>query len=528
MAARKAATDEASVTHEAEIIRCGRDADGIVHWFNKYVWTYDPRLIGKRDENGVALSPYVPFTLWPKQVEFIHFLWDRLQVPEDGLGEKSRDTGVSYLCCGFALNRWLFAPGFKATFGSRKTDYVDKADQPDSLFEKIRIMLARLPTWQHPKGFQWARHSNYLRLVNPETGASITGEGGEEMGRGGRSTMYFVDEAAFVPNAENVEKALSGNTDCVIWVSTVNGMGNLFARKRHSILRQDQIFRLHWSDDPRKTQEWADAKKASLSDETAWASEYEIDYTASLEGVCIPAKWVASAQKLVELIPDQIRSNLDYTIGLDVGAGKAKSVAIARRGPIVAVPRSRGQPDTIGTANWALEIALEIQARILNFDSPGVGAGVTSGLRNSEQRPKSLTVNPVNTGSDPFVDPVWEDGRESAELFRNLKAELWWLARRAFQRTHEHVLWLEGKSAEDGARQHPIADLLAMPKGDQESDKLAQELSVVRYFKNEQGKIIIESKDQLARRGVKSPDYADAFVLTFIGKRGSKYTLDNL
>lgn len=526
--ARKAASADAAVTHEAEIERCGRDADGVVHWFNKYAWTYDPRLIGRKDAEGRSLSPYVPFILWPKQIELIHFLWDRLDANEEWLLEKSRDTGASYVCCGFALNRWLFAPGFKSTFGSRKTDYVDKADQPDSLFEKIRIMLSRLPEWMQPKGFQWNKHSNYLRLVNPATGAIISGEGGEEMGRGGRSTMYVVDEAAFVPNAENVEKALSGNTDCVGWVSTVNGMGNLFARKRHSVLKDHQIFRLHYLDDPRKTAAWAEAKKASLSDETSWASEYEIDYTASLEGVCIPAKWVQSAQRLASLIPAQIKSNLDYTIGLDVGAGKAKSVCCPRRGPICAVPRSRGNPDTIGTAHWALDIARELQARMLNFDSPGVGAGVTSALRNSEDRPASLTVQPINTGSDPFVDPEWEDGRTSAELFRNLKAEIWWLARRAFERTHQHVLWLEGKSVEEGARQHPVSDLLALPRGDTESDKLAQELSVVRYFKTEAGKIIIESKDQLARRGVKSPDYADAFVLTFIGKRGRKYTLDNL
>lgn len=525
---RKAESVEQTASHEAEIARCGRDADGVVHWFNKYAWTYDPRLIGKKDAEGNSLSPYVPFTLWPRQVELVHFLWDRLDANEEWLLEKSRDTGASYVCCGFALNRWLFAEGFKATFGSRKVDYVDKADQPDSLFEKMRIMLTRLPLWMQPEGFQWNRHSNFLRLVNPANGAIISGEGGEDMGRGGRSTMYVVDEAAFVSNAENVEKALSGNTDCVGWVSTVNGMGNLFARKRHSVMQPHQIFRLHYLDDPRKTPAWAEAKKASLSDETSWASEYEIDYTASLEGVCIPAKWVASAQRLASLIPGQVRSNLDYTLGLDVGAGKARSVVCPRRGPIVAVPRSRGQPDTIGTANWALDIALELQARMLNFDSPGVGAGVTSALRNSEQRPKSLTVQPVNTGSDPFVDPVWEDGRTSDELFRNLKAEIWWLARRAFERTHQHVLWLEGKSAEDGAREHPISDLLVMPRGDPESDRLAQELSIPRYFRNEKGKIILESKDQLARRGVKSPDYADAFVLTFIPKRGRKYTLDNL
>lgn len=527
LGARRSADDEATASHATEIARCGRDADGIVHWFNKYAWTFDPRLTGRKDEHGNSLSAFVPFVLWPRQVELIRFLWDRLDANEEWLLEKSRDTGASYVCCGFALNRWLFAEGYKATFGSRKVDYVDKADQPDSLFEKIRIMLMRLPTWMLPDGFQWGRHSNFLRLVNPANGAIISGEGGEEMGRGGRSTQYFVDEAAFVPNAENVEKALSGNTDCVGWVSTVNGMGNLFARKRHSVLKAHQVFRLHYLDDPRKTAAWAEAKKASLSDETSWASEYEIDYTASLEGVCIPAKWVQSAQRLAGLIPGQIRSNLDYVLGLDVGAGKARSVAIGRRGPIVTVPRSRGNPDTIGTAHWALEIALELQARRLNFDAPGVGVGVTSAMMHAADRPAALKVFPINTGDAPDDRRIWEDGRSSVEMFRNLKAEIWWLARSAFKRTHEHVLWLEGRSAEDGAKEHPISDLVAMPQGDAESDKLAAELSVVRYFKTEKGLIIIESKDQLARRGIRSPDYADAYVLTYVEKR-VRYSLANV
>ena len=503
--------------HDAERIRCGADADGIIYWFNNYCWTYDPRLIGKRDADGKAMSPYVRFVLWPRQEEFIRWLYDRVEVTEEWLSEKSRDTGVSYLCCGFALNRWLFVEGFKTTFGSRKAEYVDKSGQPDSLFEKIRIMLRRLPAWMLPDGFNWGAHSLFMRLMNPATGAIISGEGGEDMGRGGRSSLYIVDEAAFVPNAESIEKALSGNTDCVGWVSSVNGMGNMFARKRHSILKPHQVFRLHWRDDPRKTDDWAAAKEASLSDPTAWASEYAIDYAASLEGVCIPAKWVEAAKIIATLEPKVLATNQDAIVGLDVGAGKAKSVAIARRGPVISPPQSRGDPDTTGTAHWALGIAEKAAAKILNFDSPGVGVGVTSAMKHSDL--KALIVQPINTGDSPDERRRWEDGKTSDELFGNLKAEIWWLARTAFQRTYQHVLWLQGISVDAGAKEHRLSELVALPSGDPESDKLNAELSIVRYFKNEKGKIVIESKKQLATRGIKSPDYADAYVLTYIEQK---------
>lgn len=490
-----------------EKAKCAAD---IVHWFDNWVYTYDPRLTGQKNADGSRKSPYVQFKLWPKQREVVTWLQDRVDASEEGLIEKSRDTGATYLTAGFALHQWLFVPGFKATFGSRKVDYVDKKDNPDAIFAKLRIMLRRLPVEMLPEGFNWSQHDNYMRIANPETGAVISGEGGDDMGRGGRSSVYFVDEAAFVPNAEAVEKALSGNTDCVIWLSSVNGMGNLFARKRHSVLKPHQIMRLHWRDDPRKTQEWADAKQASFSDPTTWASEYDIDYSASVEGICIPALWVESAKRVMALEPRLKPSNAGV-VGLDVGAGKAKSVAVPRKGPVVLPPLSRGSPDTTGTAYWGLETATANGCGTLNFDAPGVGAGVSSTLMNRDA--DDMVVVPVNTGLPPSEDRIWPDGRTSEEMFGNLKAEIWWLCRTALQRTHEHVLFLEGKPE---GKEHPVTDLLALPSGDKESDALCLQLSLVKWGRNERGKIVIEKKEALQRRGISSPDHADALMLTFV------------
>lgn len=489
------------------------------YWFDTYVWTYDPRLLSQKNPDGSKRSPFVQFKLWPKQRELLAWLAERVDANEEGLIEKSRDTGASYICMGFALHRWLFDPGFKATFGSRVVDDVDHKDNPDSLFAKLRIMMRRLPEWMLPQGFGRA-NDNYMRLFNPATEAIISGEGGENMGRGGRSTVYMLDEAARVPNADEVEKALSGNTDCVIWVSSVNGMGNLFARKRHSILRPHQIFRLHWRDDPRKTEEWAAAKEASFSDPTTWASEYDIDYSASVEGICIPAVWVESAKRLAALEPRLVPSNQGVT-GLDVGAGKSKSVAITRRGPVVAKPQSRGQPDTTETAHWGLAVAKEHGAAFLNFDAPGVGAGVASTLKHNKVA--GLTVSAVNTGLPP-TQRRWPDGRISEEMFGNSKAEVWWLCRTALQRTHEHVAFLDGK---DTGVEHPLTDLLALPSGDKDSDALNLQLSLVKWERNERGKIVIEQKKALARRGISSPDYADALMLTFVDTKPT-YSLDNV
>ena len=51
-------------------------------------------------------------------------------------------------------------------------------------------------------------------------------------------------------------------------------------------------------------------------------------------------------------------------------------------------------------------------------------------------------------------------------------------------------------------------------KGLTEERSLSQ-LSQIRYKPNARGQIVIESKDELLRRGVKSPDRADSVMLAF-------------
>lgn len=469
-------------------------------------------------ETGQRRDGYVPFRLFPRQIELVEWVERLIENQQEGAVDKSRDIGFTYVVAGVCLHRWLFTPGFKATFGSREADLVDVLDDPDSIFEKIRIILRRLPLWMLPKGFNWSRHSNMMRLANPETGATIAGQAGDDMGRGGRSSLFVVDEAAFVRHTNKVARAVSGNADCILWASSSNGMGTFFYRKKRS-LPADQVFRFHYSSDPRKTPEWVAAKRSNM-EPADWAAEYEIDDTASLDGVCIPAAWVQSAQALLTLEPDIVRANMGITGG-DVGAGKARSVVVHRFGVIVLPPRSRTDPDTTDTAYWMLEECDAAGSKLLNFDEPGVGKGVLSILTKSAEpdaegtaRPgKGVIRVPVNTGDVPTTR-MWPDGKTSQQKFGNLKAELWWLPRQAFQRTHEHVQFIRS-GGKEGCR-HPLDELVALPSGDPESDKLAGELSVVRYFRNEKGKIVIERKDQLAKRGVPSPDHADGFVLTYL------------
>lgn len=498
--------------HDEELARCAADE---LYWFNHWVWTYDPRLVDQPDpENpGKTLSPYLQFKPWPRQAEFLKFVEARIQANESFGVPKSRDQGVTYLMCGKAVHKWLFTPGFKTTFSSRVSPLVDTRGNPDSIFEKIRIILRRLPFWMLPNGFSWGKHDLSMLLTNPATDATITGEGGDNIGRGGRSKLHVVDEAAHLEHPLKAEAAILGSADCVAWVSTTNLPDDFFCKKVFQVLPPERVFKLSWRDDPRKDDAWAEKKRAELTDEATWQTEFEINPYARVEGVTIPAIWVQAAQALARRFPEEMK-RLNPAVGVaggDVGGGKAKSTLVIRYGHIVMPAAQRGDPDTTETALWMLNLCKEAKVPRLMFDAVGIGAGVSSTLARSIGYPM-VTSYPVNVGIEP-TNRVWPDDRHSYEMFGNLKAELWWLARNAFKRSYELERFLSGKS--DGVM-HPIQDCLLLPNSnDQATSSLISELSIVKWTHNDKGKIVIETKKELQKRGVKSPDHAEAFVLTF-------------
>lgn len=470
-------------------------------WFNHFVWTFDPRLASE------GKQAWLPFDLFPRQEELIIWLNDRVEQKQEGVVEKSRDIGWTWVAAGYALNRWLFLDGFKTTFGSRKEMYVDKIGDPDSIFEKIRMILDRLPIWMLPEGFKRSEHDNYMRLINPANKNVISGEAGENMGRGGRSTLYVVDEGAYIEQADSVNAAIVANADCRIWASSANGVGNLFHRKRMS--GHIPVFRYHWRDDPRKNDAWAEKKKKELSSNpSTWAAEYDIDYATSQPNVCIPQKWVQSSQLLYKMIKS---GQVPYTVpetgtgGLDVGAGKALSVLVPKFGIMVEQPTFWQQVDNIQTTYAALDKALDLKLTRIVYDATGVGNTVTSTLNHVPEKYEGITTQPLNAGTPP-EDVIMPDDRKAEEWFRDIKIQIWWRAREIFQKTHEYILYTQGDP--DGVP-HELHELIALC----DSPEIAAQLSLPLWFKNENGLLILESKKQLAKRGVASPDHADAFVL---------------
>lgn len=473
-----------------------------------WITTYDPRLANR------GVNAYVPFILFPSQRKCILWMWELYKAGKEGIIEKSRDCGASWLTISFAWWLWTFHDGVQIGFGSRKEGLVDSIGDPDSLLQKMRIILERLPVELKPIGFKPNEDVPFRRIKNRENKSLIIGQGGRNIGRGGRSTLYFVDEAAFLEYPDDAEAALSANADAKIWVSTPNGTGNPFYRKRFS--GHFAVFTFMWTDDPRKDQAWYDNKKRTLEPEVL-ASEVDLDYEASGGDMVIPALWVKASRALAKQFAEDgllpTAPDDGGIAGLDVAAGgAAKTVLIPRYGVVVGMSVAWSDEDTIDVAGRARDTAWHAGCGLIKFDSIGVGRGVSAAFR----RMTGIVTQGVNVGDTP-TRTRWPDGKLAKDKFTNLKAELCWTVRDRLRRTYEHWLHYNG----EGGLQHDVDDLLLLP----DDNALAAELSLPRYTHTESGKIQIESKRQMATRGIASPDHFDALILSFAprpARRGSR------
>jgi hypothetical protein len=160
-----------------------RDAETMADFINDWGFTIDPRLV----EAGV--SSVLAFSLWPKQREMIRWIMECLALRKPGVVVKSRDVGASWVTMALLCTLCIFRNGFAAGVGSAVEIKIDRSGDPDTLFYKIRSFLEYLPP-EFNAGFSEDKTSADKRVSFPLTGSSITGEAGDQAGRGGRKKRY--------------------------------------------------------------------------------------------------------------------------------------------------------------------------------------------------------------------------------------------------------------------------------------------------------------------------------------------------
>lgn len=151
----------------------------------------------------------------------------------------------------------------------------------------------------------------------------------------------------------------------------------------------------------------------------------------------------------------------------------------------------------------------------VSYDNIGVGAGVKGKFREKEafllargdERSTLINFTEFTASASP-IPGDYSDGRRNEDHFLNLKAQAWWELRDRFHNTYKAVV--EGKAVN-------LEDVICIDTSGIDRrmlDKLKAELSSPnREYSN--GKLKVESKQSLKKRGIPSHNMADALVMAF-------------
>lgn len=164
-------------------------------------------------------------------------------------------------------------------------------------------------------------------------------------------------------------------------------------------------------------------------------------------------------------------------IGVDPArCGKDKSAIIRRKGRKAYNCESFSGLDTMQLVGKLKVMIDKERPNKMFIDCIGIGAGVVDRLQEMGYEYCVVGINVARSANNP-------------DQFLNLRAELW----------HEMREWLNQD----------------MPVEIPDDPELQKELCGLGYKYNSAGRLVIESKDDARKRGMRSPDKADSLMLTF-------------
>jgi hypothetical protein len=292
------------------------------------------------------------------------------------------------------------------------------------------------------------------------------------------NVLILADEASGIPEKvfEAGSGSMSGHTATTILLGNPVRSSGLFYETHHKLRDKWWTLRVSCEDSPRVSKDYIEDMRTRYGERSnAFRVRVLGLFPLADDDTIIPWDLVESAQGR------EVAANPRAPIvwGLDVARfGNDSTALIKRQANVVPMPAQvwRGL-DTMQVAGRVMAEweATSPDARPIEIliDVIGIGAGVTDRLREL-----GLPARGVNVSESPAM----------GERYRNLRSELWWAAKE----------WL-GKLD------------CRLPA----DETLAKELITPKYTITSNGKIQVESKDDMKKRGYESPNVADAFILTF-------------
>ena len=424
-----------------------------------------------RDDPVKFVKEVLGATPLPYQAEFLQAIADgeRKMSVRSGHGT-GKSTSASWAMLWYVLLRFpnkvvVTAPTsgqlFDALFAELKRWINELPDQlkPMLIVKSDRVELAAAPS----EAFISARTS---RAETPEALAGVHSE----------NVLLVVDEASGVPEKvfEAAAGSMSGHAATTILLSNPTRSSGTFFESQTRL--SGSYWTRRWScvDSPLVSEEFVDEMRLRYGeDSNAFRIRALGEFPLADDDTIIPFHLVeAATQRDIELDEDAAT-----TWGLDVARfGSDKTVLAKRQGQVITEVNGWQGLDlmqTVGRVKAEYDgLPSHLRPREIMVDVIGMGGGVVDRLREL-----GLPVRGINVAESPSM----------GDTYTNLRAELWFKMRG----------WLEQRGAK-------------LPRNEQ----LIAELTSIRYSFASSGKMKAEGKDDMRKRGLSSPDYADAVCLT--------------
>lgn len=292
----------------------------------------------------------------------------------------------------------------------------------------------------------------------------------------GAFSLYLIDEASGIPDIvfEVAQGALSSPGAKALLFSNPTRTSGFFFDTHHKLRHRWKCFHVNSEDVPRARGHIEDMIESYGKGSNRYRVRVLGEFPTKDDETVIPLELVLAAQRRKELEDLPI-----YPVwGVDVARFGDDSCALAkRRGNKLMEPiKEWRDTDTMQTAGIIMKeyqsTPPDDRPHEILVDVIGLGAGVVDRLDEL-----GLPVRGVNVGESPAADGQ----------YMRLRDELWFSGREWFF-----------------ARDCYFDD-----------EKTASELVNPTYDFHSNGRIVVESKKDMKKRGVPSPNRADAFLLTF-------------
>ena len=221
----------------------------------------------------------------------------------------------------------------------------------------------------------------------------------------------------------------------------------------------------------------------------------------------IKRKWILACIDAHKIL--NIENAGQNFVGYDVADdGKDKNAIVGRYGILINhIEEWKADEDELVKSTMKVyNYAIQHNAKII-YDSIGVGASVGSTI-NSLNLDKNTNIKHIKFNAGASVNrpkQIYKDKIKNIDMFANLKAQAWWEIADKIKYTYNAV-----NNKYDKIDQDMIISISSLIN---DIDSLIIELSTPRKDFDNSGRVKVESKKDLAKREIDSPNKADAFIM---------------